>query len=78
MPEVMRIGPYRFFFYSLENNEPPHIHVRRDKSILKFWLDPIALASNRGFRGHEVTYIRTLVDENREQLLEAWYAHFGR
>jgi hypothetical protein len=27
MPTVLRIGPYRFFFYSNEGHEPPHIHV---------------------------------------------------
>ncbi len=31
MPTVMRIGPYRFHFYSRENNEPPHIHVTREE-----------------------------------------------
>jgi len=77
MPVVLRIGPYTFFFYSLENNEPPHIHVRRDKSLLKFWLDPIELASVYGFKSHEITTIRSLVSDNREKLLEAWYAYFG-
>ncbi|HBB93559.1 MAG TPA: hypothetical protein DC042_18005 [Bacteroidales bacterium] len=27
MPTVLRIGAYRFHFYSDEFNEPPHIHV---------------------------------------------------
>jgi hypothetical protein len=40
MPVGLRIGPYSFLFYSLENDEPPHIHVRRDRNIAKFWLDP--------------------------------------
>jgi Domain of unknown function (DUF4160) len=30
MPTVLRAGPYRFYFYSHEPNEPPHIHVDRD------------------------------------------------
>jgi hypothetical protein len=55
MPTVLRVGPYRFFFYSRENAEPPHIHVDRDDDYAKFWLDPVALASNRGFRAHELT-----------------------
>ena len=62
MPVVLRIGPYVFFFYSEENNEPPHIHIRRDRSLAKFWLDPISLASNRGHPNHEVTYLRRLVE----------------
>jgi len=49
MPTVLRSGPYRFYFYSHEPNEPPHIHVERDDLSAKFWLDPVALARNFGF-----------------------------
>jgi len=43
MPTVLRTGPYRFFFVSLDRGEPPHIHVRRESMVAKFWLDPISL-----------------------------------
>lgn len=36
MPTVLRIGPYRFYFYSHEPNEPSHIHVDRDDLSAKF------------------------------------------
>jgi hypothetical protein len=36
MPVIGREGPYRFFFYSHEPNQPPH--VQRDRSLAKFWL----------------------------------------
>jgi hypothetical protein len=26
VPTVCKIGPYRFYFFSYEPNEPPHIH----------------------------------------------------
>jgi hypothetical protein len=43
MPTVKGIqGPYRFFFYSFDCNEPPHVHIRRDAQMCKFWLRPIA------------------------------------
>ncbi len=35
MPTVMRIGPFRFYFYSHEPNEPPHIHVDRGEATIK-------------------------------------------
>lgn len=41
MPTVLKIGGYRFFFYSNEGNEPPHIHVEKSDSLAKFWLDPV-------------------------------------
>jgi Domain of unknown function (DUF4160) len=43
MPTVLRIGPYRFFFYSGDFAEPKHVHIERDEYIAKFWLDPIRL-----------------------------------
>jgi hypothetical protein len=76
MPVVLRVGPYVFFFYSLENNEPPHIHIRRDKSLAKFWLDTVSLAYNRGYPNHELTYLRRLVEEHREHLLRSWNDYF--
>ena len=78
MPALLRVGGYRFFFYSLENREPAHVHVAQAGRYAKFWLDPIALASNRGFRSHELMTIRHLVEQNRELFLEKWNAYFGR
>jgi Domain of unknown function (DUF4160) len=48
MPTVLRSGPYRFYFYIHEPNEPPHIHVDRDDFSAKFWIDPVQLAANFG------------------------------
>ena len=42
MPTVLRISGFRFFFYSLEGSEPPHIHVEHGGSVAKFWLNPVA------------------------------------
>lgn len=42
MPTVLRVGPYRFFFYAGDRDEPPHVHVERNDKVAKFWLDPIA------------------------------------
>lgn len=77
MPALLRIGGYRFFFYSLEEREPPHIHVAHAGRYAKFWLDSATLASNRGFRGHELTVIRDLVIEHRNLFLEKWNACIG-
>jgi hypothetical protein len=77
VPTLLRVGGYRFFFYSLENREPPHIHVARAGRYVKFWLDPVALASNRGFRSHDLITIRQLVDEHRDFFLEKWNACFS-
>ena len=77
MPTVLRVGPLRFFFVSVDYSEPPHVHVRRENQVAKFWLDPVALQKAGGFRRHELDRIARLVDEHREQLLESWYDFFG-
>ena len=77
MPTVMRIGPYRFHFYSREGQEPPHIHVARDDSEAKFWLDPVSLAANFGFRAFELRDIERLVVEHREELTLAYIRIHG-
>lgn len=77
MPTVLRDGPYRFYFYSQEGAEPPHIHVERDLNRAKFWLDPVRLQDSGGFRGSELGLIARLVDGHRDTLLGAWNDFFG-
>jgi len=77
MPTVLRIGPYRFHFYSREGNEPPHIHVERDELEAKFWLRPVALAANYGFRQSELNDIQRLVEEHCQTLLDAYICVHG-
>ena len=72
MPTVLRVGRYRFFFFSNENNEPSHIHVKAESDQAKFWLDPIHLASNYGFRAHELNEIEKIIQDHKDELLEAW------
>ena len=77
MPTVLRSGPYRFYSYSHEPNEPSHVHVDRDELSAKFWLDPVALARNFGFSAREINTIESIVEANQDRLLEAWNGHFG-
>lgn len=77
MPTVLRTGPYRFYFYSHEPNEPAHVHVDRDDFSAKFWLQPVTLARNIRFPLHELRRLQKLVQENQAMLLEAWHGHLG-
>ena len=76
MPTILRIGPYRFFFYSNENGEPHHIHIQREKLLAKFWLKPIALASSVGFFAQELNKLLGLVEANQQTFIEAWNEYF--
>lgn len=77
MPTVLRIGAFRFYFFSHEPNEPPHIHVDRGEATIKVWLETLAVAKSRGFRAHEIGGIVDMVSEHQDKLLEAWHEYFG-
>ncbi|WP_417321613.1 DUF4160 domain-containing protein [Erythrobacter aureus] len=77
MPTVMRIGSFRFYFYSHEPNEPPHIHVDQGDATIKVRLDSGEVAKSRGFRAHEINDIIKLVANHRDALTEAWHEYFG-
>ncbi|MCX7421284.1 MAG: DUF4160 domain-containing protein [Planctomycetia bacterium] len=76
MPTVLRDGPYSFVFFSSDRSEPPHIHVKRDRDIVKFWLLPIELACNHGFATAELNDIERLVLKHQQTLSEAWHENF--
>lgn len=76
MPTVLKIGPYRFFFYAGDRDEPPHVHVEREDRTSKFWLEPVRLARSRGFRSQELNEIRKLVEENQILLRREWDEYF--
>ncbi len=77
MPTVLRSGPYRFFFYAGDRDEPFHVHVERDEKIAKYWLDPIRLQNSGGFNRFELKQIRSIIEENQSILMEAWNVYFG-
>ncbi len=70
MPTLLRIGAFRFYFYSHEPNEPPHVHVDRGEATIKVWLTSVEVAKSRGFRAHEINDILTMVAEHRAMLVE--------
>ena len=77
MPTALRIEGFRFYFYSHEPNEPPHVHVDKAGASAKVWLEPVALARNIGFKPRDLRIILAYASEHRAQLLEAWHDFFG-
>ncbi|MBP7127385.1 DUF4160 domain-containing protein [Myxococcota bacterium] len=77
-PTVLREGPYRFFFFLNEGNEPAHIHVDAGDRSAKFWLDPVSLASSRHMPAHEINALLEIVLAHRDRFLEVWNERFPR
>ena len=76
MPTSLRIGPFRFFFYAGDRNEPARAHVQRDDAEAKFWRAPVRLAWNRGFSAAELRRIERITEENETRLIEIWNDYF--
>jgi hypothetical protein len=68
---------FRFFFWSNERNEPPHVHVESGDGYAKFWLSPVALAESGGYDGGELRQLLEIIREHRERMERAWHDHFG-
>ena len=77
MPTVFKTASYRFFFYAGDKNEPLHIHIEDGRKIAKFWLDPILMEHNKGFRRHELQQIYRIILENQILLIKAWNEYFN-
>ena len=77
MPTILREGPYRFFLYASDREEPRHVHVERDNRVAKFWLDPVRLQRSGGLRRSEIGQITRMIEENQTLLMEAWNEYFN-
>ncbi len=76
MPTVLREGQYRYYFYSSDGHEPPHVHVVGGDGQAKIWLSDLSVAKRFGFGDVEIGRIVKVVAENRERFLEAWNDFF--
>ena len=72
MPTVLRIKGYRVGFYSSEPDEPTHVHVHKGGHEAKFWLGPVQLSWNKGFRESDLREIARILATHETQLIEAW------
>jgi hypothetical protein len=77
MPTVLRMGHYRFFFYSGDRDEPAHIHIEHEGNTAKFWLKPVRYERSTGFTRKEILSLERLVTENLDNLIRSWDEYFS-
>lgn len=78
MPTLLQVEGFRFFFYSNERGEPPHVHVERGEGDAKFWLEPLRLAYSHRMTPGEQRRLRELVFQHQSFFKERWLEHFSR
>ena len=76
MPIILKVNGCRFFFFSNEKGEPPHVHIEKSGKSAKVWLVPVMLQKSGGFKPHEINDLLKLTQKHKEDLLEAWNAYF--
>ncbi|NJO38417.1 MAG: DUF4160 domain-containing protein [Rhizobiales bacterium] len=76
MPTVLRWKGYRFFFYSADEHEPPHVHIRKESCEAKIWLEDLSVAVNIGFSQRELRMLVREAGVRRDELTRAWHGHF--
>lgn len=72
MPVAHREKGYRFYFVMFDLHEPMHIHVDKAGKTAKFWLSPVKLARNQGYRSHELSEIESIIESNLQKLVSVW------
>jgi hypothetical protein len=77
MPTILRERGYRFFFYEDDRSEPRHVHVQREASTAKFWLEPVQCERSGRFNRSELMDIYRLIVQRRELRLQKWHEFFG-
>jgi hypothetical protein len=78
MPTLLLTEGFRFFFYSSERHEPPHVHVEKGDGEAKLWLQPIRLAYAYRLTPAELRRVRELTFEHQAAFVERWNEHFRR
>jgi hypothetical protein len=78
MPKVLRVERFRFYFYSHETVEPPHIHVDKENNSAKFWLNPVSLSRNIGYSARDLRRIYEILEIHKEFILEKWNGYFSK
>lgn len=75
-PTVFRIGSYRFYFFSREE-ERIHIHITSPDGEAKFWIEPIvSLAAYTGLSKRQLQHLQKLIEEHKNEIVKAWKKHF--
>jgi hypothetical protein len=75
-PTIFRDGPFRFFFFSREE-ERLHVHVQSPDGEAKFWIEPeIELARNYQLSDQDLKRVLQLVVDHEQEIRDAWHRRF--
>lgn len=77
MPTIFRKLGFRFFFYSDEGDEPPHVHFKKGHGEGKYWLEPLQKVFARRLNAQDERKADKIVREEQENFKKKWYDFFN-
>jgi hypothetical protein len=77
MPTLFILLGFRFFFWS-NDHEPIHVHISKGDSEAKYKVEDIELVDNFGFKNNELRMIESIIEENKEIIIQRWHEYFNK
>ena len=77
MPTILVKDGFRFFFYSHEGNEPPHIHIIGKGGEMKVWLSNLVISKVYNLSPKEQRIILEIMSANAELFKKEWENFYG-
>jgi hypothetical protein len=77
MPELFRMFGIRFFFFSNEHL-PIHVHIKNADGNAKFEVETMKLLENNGMKNKDIHLAESIIEENKEVIIERWKEYFEK
>ncbi len=77
MPELFRLFGIRFFFFSNEHLTI-HIHIKNADGTAKFEVESVKLIENNGIKSKDIYLAESIIEENKEVIIERWKEYFNK
>ena len=77
MPTLFILLGFRCFFWSNEH-APIHVHISKGDSEAKYNVETLELVENFGFKKNELRMIESIIEENKEIIIERWNEYFKK
>ncbi len=81
MPTILLVLGWRFFFFSNEGNEPPHVHAHKGETECKYWLKSELYEIEEAW-SHNLTprlrrEVRRIIFDHFDLIVGEWEKSFG-
>ncbi|MCM1030738.1 MAG: DUF4160 domain-containing protein [Oscillibacter sp.] len=78
MPEILRLFGLKFYIYT-RDHQPPHVHVTSQDGIARFAIeDVVKLIDNAGMKQKDLKLAESIIEDNRENILNEWTKIHGQ